>query len=195
LTLEPGTAFERRPPPLPDDEAAYAMQVACQARLAAAGYRQYEVSAYAQPGRECRHNLNYWRFGDYLGIGAGAHGKLSVPRPDGLGWEVRRSLRLREPRRYLGSVPGGLTVSVVDPAQLPFEFMLNALRLIEGADRALFESRTGLAWEGVEARVAALVRRGLLERDDPGPSFRPSVRGLAFLNDLLVEFLPEESGT
>jgi oxygen-independent coproporphyrinogen-3 oxidase len=196
LTMEPGTPFAALPPPgLPADEQADDMLEACQQRLGAAGYERYEISAYARPGRACAHNLNYWRFGDYLGIGAGAHGKLSVPRPDGLGWEVRRSLRLREPRRYLGSVPGGLTVSAVDPAQLPFEFMLNALRLIEGADRALFESRTGLAWEGVEARVAALVRRGLLEMADPGPSFRPSVRGLAFLNDLLVEFLPEESGT
>ncbi|MBU6478245.1 MAG: radical SAM family heme chaperone HemW, partial [Xanthomonadaceae bacterium] len=129
LTLEPGTPFARRPPPLPDHDAAWDMQEACQARLANAGYAQYEVSAYAQSGRRCRHNLNYWQFGDYLGIGAGAHGKLTNERA------VRRRWKTRSPVAYLQNARTPQRIGgdeTVDAEQLPFEFMLNALRLNEG---------------------------------------------------------------
>ena len=126
LTLEPGTAFFHRPPPLPDDELSWQMQLDCQERLAAAGFAHYEVSAYAQPGRQCRHNLNYWRFGDYLGIGAGAHGKVTV---DG---KVVRTEKPRSPRAYLEAGGRAGSRHEVETGELPFEFMLNALRLTEG---------------------------------------------------------------
>ncbi|HEX2494549.1 MAG TPA: radical SAM family heme chaperone HemW, partial [Steroidobacter sp.] len=138
LTLEPGTAFYRRPPPLPDAEAAWRMQTECQARLARSGYDQYEVSAYARPGRQCAHNLNYWRFGDYLGLGAGAHGKVTV---EGV---VTRTVRVRQPRDYLARAPLERLSerSIVSTEQLPFEYMLNVLRVLEGFDAAAFEGRT-----------------------------------------------------
>src|SRR5690348_5205961 len=143
LTLEPNTAFAANPPPLPDDDSAWDMQEACQTRLAQAGFAQYEVSAYARDGRECMHNLNYWNFGDYLGIGAGAHAKLT--HADGT---IRRRWKLRAPRGYLeyaGTARGIGGDNVVTTDQLPFEFMLNALRLNAGFALADFEARTGLA--------------------------------------------------
>jgi putative oxygen-independent coproporphyrinogen III oxidase len=188
LTLEPGTAFERRPPPLPDDEAAFAMQGACESRLAAAGFRQYEVSAYAAAGRECRHNLNYWRFGDYLGIGAGAHGKLTDP----VAGAVVRTARVRQPGRYLAAeTPAGRVEESrrVSADELAFEFFLNALRLVEGFDAALFESRTGLSWASVAGQVADAESRGLL-RAEPQDRWTPTLLGLRFLNDLQASFLP-----
>jgi oxygen-independent coproporphyrinogen-3 oxidase len=189
LTLEPGTAFERRPPPLPDDEAAFAMQGACESRLAAAGFGQYEVSAYAAAGRECRHNLNYWRFGDYLGIGAGAHGKLTDP----VAGTVLRTARVRQPGRYLAADTPAARLEEsrrVAPAELGFEFFLNALRLVGGFDATLFESRTGLSWVSVAGPVAAAESRGLLR---PGPTGRwtPTPLGRRFLNDLQALFLPD----
>ncbi|MGH8136217.1 MAG: radical SAM family heme chaperone HemW, partial [Steroidobacteraceae bacterium] len=130
LTLEPGTAFYYRPPPLPDDDQAFEMQIACQQMLAEAGFGQYEISAYARPGRQCRHNLNYWRYGDYLGIGAGAHGKVTV------NGQVIRTEKFRMPREYLRRAVRGSgnadTRWVVPAAELPFEYMLNAMRLNEG---------------------------------------------------------------
>lgn len=188
LTLEPGTAFERRPPPLPDDEAAFAMQGACESRLAAAGFRQYEVSAYAAAGRECRHNLNYWRFGDYLGIGAGAHGKLT----DLVAGAVVRTARVRQPGRYLAAeTPAGRVEESrrVSADELAFEFFLNALRLVEGFDAALFESRTGLSWTSVAGQVADAESRGLL-RAEPQDRWTPTLLGRRFLNDLQASFLP-----
>ena len=183
LTLEPGTAFAAHPPPLPDDDAAAAMLAACAARLGAAGLAQYEVSAWARPGAQCRHNLNYWTFGDYLGVGAGAHGKLTLASQGG----IVRTTHLREPRRYLaGAAPARRAVS---DAELPFEFMLNALRLPGGFETRLFAERTGLSWERVAAPLAAAEGRGLVERTPSG--VRPTGLGLRFLNDLLVEFLPE----
>jgi oxygen-independent coproporphyrinogen-3 oxidase len=189
LTLEPGTVFERRPPPLPDEDAAYAMQDACQARLRTAGYRHYEVSAYAQPGRECRHNLNYWRFGDYLGIGAGAHGKIT----DVTSGAVLRTSRVRQPARYLAAADAGQRIEesrVVAPSDLAFEFCLNALRLTDGFDAASFESRTGQSWSSIAAAVSKAQARGLLE---PRPDGRwvPTALGRSFLNDLQAMFLPE----
>ena len=189
LTLEPGTAFERRPPPLPDDDAAWAMQVAAQARLVAAGYRQYEVSAYARDGRECRHNLNYWRFGDYLGIGAGAHGKLTDPARG----RISRTARVRQPGRYLAAAAPEERIEEsreVAPADLAFEFCLNALRLNDGFDVGLFEARTGLHWSAVSAAVATAEARGLLACG-PDRHWAPTELGRRFLNDLQAMFLPD----
>ncbi len=189
LTLEPGTVFERRPPPLPDDDAACTMLEACQERLAAAGYRQYEVSAYAQDGHACRHNLNYWRFGDYLGIGAGAHGKTTDP----LSRAVTRTVRVRQPARYLAAARPEERMQeqrVVPEADLAFEFFLNALRLSDGIEPALFEERTGLAATTVEQEIAAACAKGLLEHAPDG-RWIPTRRGRSFLNDLQSGFLRE----
>jgi oxygen-independent coproporphyrinogen-3 oxidase len=192
LTLEPGTAFQRRPPPLPDEDAAWEMQLACQSRLADAGFRHYEVSAYARPARECRHNLNYWRFGDYLGIGAGAHGKVT----DMATGTVTRTTRVRQPGRYLAAAQPAERVAesrAVPAADLAFEFCLNALRLQEGFDAALFEARTGQPWATVEAVIAVAQTKGLLA---PGVGGRwvPTDLGRCFLNDLQAMFLPDAAG-
>ena len=182
LTLEPGTAFFHRPPVLPSDDAAWEMQVACQETIAAAGFEQYEISAYARPGRQCRHNLNYWRFGDYVGIGAGAHGKLTVAG------SVIRTEKTRSPRVYLQA--GGRTGArhVVPPPELPFEFMLNALRLTEGFRPADFERTTGLPVEVIRPFLAALEARGLI--CSIGHRLRPTELGFRFLNDVMAAFLP-----
>lgn len=186
LTLEPGTVFAARPPPLPDEDAAATMLEECAARLAAAGFGQYEVSAYARPGSECRHNRNYWTFGDYLGVGAGAHGKLTFPERG----EILRTVQPREPRRYLAATPGEFTRNAVPAAELPFEFMLNALRLTAGFALADFTARTGLGMSEIDAPLARLLGRGLLERTPQG--YRASALGLRFLNDLLTEFMAEK---
>ncbi|AGG90428.1 radical SAM family heme chaperone HemW [Rhodanobacter denitrificans] len=186
LTLEPNTAFAANPPPLPDDDHAWAMQEACEARLAAAGYGQYEISAYAQPGRRCVHNLNYWQFGDYLGIGAGAHGKLS----DAAGGQVRRRWKTRGPRAYLDAAGGPARIGgdhTVDAGELPFEYMLNALRLVDGVPMAAFAERTGLPPRRIAAALAAAVRRGWLH-DDP-QRLHTTVLGQRFLNDVIGTFL------
>ena len=191
LTLEPGTAFERRPPTLPDDETAFAMQEACASRLAAAGLRQYEVSAWAPPGRECRHNLNYWQFGDYLGIGAGAHGKLTDP----LAGAVVRTARVRNPGRYLSATAPEARIEdsgQVGAEDLAFEFFLNALRLVDGFSVSSFEFRTGLSWSSVARRVAEAASRGLL-RAEPPDRWVPTPLGRRFLNDLQAVFLPKST--
>jgi len=188
LTLEPGTAFEKRPPELPDDETTFAMQGACQDRLAAAGYRQYEVSAYAQAGSECRHNLNYWRFGDYLGIGAGAHGKTTDPRSG----EVTRTERVKQPGRYLAALRAEDRLAesrAVGGRDLPFEFFLNALRLTDGFDASLFEERTGLSLATVSGELERARERGLVEESVTG-RWAPTKLGRLFLNDLQACFLP-----
>jgi oxygen-independent coproporphyrinogen-3 oxidase len=185
LTLEPGTVFAARPPSLPDEDAAAAMLEACAALLDEAGFAQYEVSAYARPGRQCRHNLNYWRFGDYLGLGAGAHGKLTFPQRR----QIVRTVQPREPRRYLAAPDADLLQRVVPQSELPFEFMLNALRLKRGFDASLFPERTGLDWQSIAAPLGRLIGRGLLRRTETG--YRPSAQGLRFLNEMLLEFLPE----
>jgi oxygen-independent coproporphyrinogen-3 oxidase len=186
LTLEPGTAFHNRPPPLPDDDLAFAMQQDGDARLAAAGFGQYEVSGYARAGRQCRHNLTYWRFGDYLGIGAGAHGKATV------GGAVIRTEKPRSPRAYLAA--GGRAGAIrraVPAAELPFEFMLNALRLTEGFRLEEFERSTSLPGAAVVAKLGELEGRGLLCGHEG--RYRASVLGFRFLNDVLVAFLPDEN--
>jgi putative oxygen-independent coproporphyrinogen III oxidase len=187
LTLEPGTVFHARPPPLPDDEAAWRMQCECQALLSAAGYRQYEVSAYARDGFQCRHNLNYWLFGDYLGLGAGAHGKLSLALPD----RILRTAKPKQPRdfqqRVAESSVGIGERNFIAVADLPFEFMLNALRLNEGFSNQCFESRTGLETEVFGAAMQDSAARGLIARSDVG--WRPTDLGRRFLNDLQSRFL------
>jgi oxygen-independent coproporphyrinogen-3 oxidase len=183
LTLEPGTPFHRRPPALPDDEACWAMEESAATALAAAGFRRYEVSAWAQPGRECRHNLNYWRFGDYLGLGAGAHGKLTLP--DG------RILRRWRRRRPLGWLDGPRLEGerALEPAERLFEFMLNALRLTDGFSIELFEAASGLPADVAAPGLEDARRRGLLVTAD-GRRWQPTPLGRRFLNDLQALFLP-----
>ena len=203
LTLEPGTVFHARPPKLPDEDAAWQIQVAGQALLAGAGYVQYEVSAYARAGKRCRHNLNYWLFGDYFGIGAGAHGKLSLELPQG----ILRTVKPKQPREYqeqvrraganiVAGVGVGVGVSVsksvgeralIAVADLPFEFMLNALRLNEGFTAADYRRRTGLEVAGVVGKLAEAEARGLLASQTD--AWRPTELGRRFLNDLQASFL------
>ena len=188
LTLEPGTQFAARPPTLPGDDAADEMLAACHGRLANAGFAQYEVSAYARPGRQCRHNLNYWSFGDYVGIGAGAHGKITFAER----LEIVRTAQQREPRRYQAGAPGAMTRRRVPGADLPFEFMMNALRLADGFEARLFSERTGLDWDAVRANLERLAARGLLVMDES--MCKPTPLGLRFLNDMLLSLLPESAG-
>jgi oxygen-independent coproporphyrinogen-3 oxidase len=186
LTIEPNTRFALDPPPRPDDDLASDMLDAIVDRAAQAGLARYEVSAFARPGRECVHNLNYWQFGDYLGIGAGAHSKLSFPH------RVVRQQRWREPAAYMTHALAGGAVSnehEVARDALAFEFMLNTLRLREGFAANLFIERTGLPWSSVEPALAQAERRGLIERD--ASRVWPSVRGFDFLSDLQQLFLPE----
>jgi oxygen-independent coproporphyrinogen-3 oxidase len=203
LTLEPGTVFHARPPVLPDEDAAWQIQVAGQRALADAGFAQYEVSAYAKEGARCRHNLNYWLFGDYVGIGAGAHGKLSMELPQ----KIVRTVKPKQPREYQdqirgaagsagGSGAGSVGASgvrslgksgVIAPEQLPFEYMLNALRLNEGFCGAEYEARTGLSLQFIEEKLERARSGGLLERNPQG--WRPTDLGLRFLNDLQAAFL------
>ncbi|MFA7316264.1 MAG: radical SAM family heme chaperone HemW [Sulfuricella sp.] len=186
LTLEPNTQFYLTPPNLPDDDLAAEMQLAVEAELAGAGYEHYETSAFAQKNRRCQHNLNSWLFGDYLGIGAGAHGKLTQHD------RVLRQMRFKQPRAYLehalksASVQESHTVAVED---LGFEFMMNALRLTEGFPLALFEERTGLPPTAVLKALDEAERRGLVERGLE--RVRPTELGRRFLNELLQGFLPE----
>ena len=188
LTLEPGTPFAKRPPPLPDHDAAWDMQEACQARLAAAGYAQYEVSAYARPGRRCRHNLNYWEFGDYLGIGAGAHGKISGPSAIHRRWKTRSPVAYLQNVRTPQRVGGDETVTA---EQLPFEFMLNALRLNDGAAMDIFLARTDLPVEAIAAPMHEARDKGWLI--DDAERLKATPLGRRFLNDLIEVFLPAES--
>jgi oxygen-independent coproporphyrinogen-3 oxidase len=189
LTIETGTALAAKPPALPSDDTAVEILAACHERLTAAHFARYEVSAYARAGFECRHNLNYWRFGDYLGVGAGAHGKITAAT----GAAIVRSAQWREPRRYMSASPVAQTRSTVAARDLPFEFMLNALRLVEGFEMELFEARTGLPWRTVANQIARLTQRGLIETR--GRFCRPTAQGLSFLNDVLLTFLPESAAT
>ena len=189
LTIEPNTRFALAPPAqLPDDDLASDMLDLITARTAAVGLGRYEVSAFARAGHRCRHNLNYWQFGDYLGIGAGAHGKLSYPH------RVVRQVRWREPKTYMDRALAGQAMSndeEVARAQLPFEYMLNALRLRDGFALADFSARTGLPISAIAGPMAEAERRGLLGRDFT--KAWPTVRGFDFLSDLQALFLPTES--
>ena len=185
LTVEPNTVFYSRPPELPEHDAAAAMQEAAEEMLAAAGYEHYETSAFARPGRRCRHNLNYWQFGDYLGLGAGAHGKLSFPD------RIERHARARQPREYMALAREGRSIveqRTLTREDLPFEFMLNALRLNGGVPLALFGERTGLDAAVLEPALARAAAQGLLEHD--WQNLRPTLRGQRFLNELVQLFLP-----
>ena len=187
LTLEPNTLFAYRPPPLPGDDMAAEMLDRITRTTAIAGLERYEVSAYARPGHRCRHNLNYWQFGDYLGLGAGAHGKLTFAH------RVVRQIRFRDPARYLEAALAGQAITQdveVSRDDLAFEFMLNALRLREGFELARFGERTALPLGVVEAPLAEAERRGLLSRDLQ--RVWPTVRGFDFLNDLQALFLPRQ---
>ncbi|HET9023115.1 MAG TPA: oxygen-independent coproporphyrinogen III oxidase-like protein, partial [Burkholderiaceae bacterium] len=187
LTLEPNTVFAKYPPTLPEDDAVGEMQEWLEARMERAGYRHYEVSAYARPGRECRHNVNYWRFGDYLGVGAGAHSKISFPH------RVVRQVRFRQPASYLDRAARGEFLAEhveVGRRDLPFEFMLNALRLSEGFAPSLFAERTGLPASAIEAPLERAEQRGLIERDHI--RIRPTGLGRRFLTDLQTLFLPPD---
>jgi putative oxygen-independent coproporphyrinogen III oxidase len=185
LTLEPNTLFFHRPPPLPDDDAlADIMDMGLEV-LAERGYRQYEISAHARPDRRCRHNLNYWRFGDYLGVGAGAHAKLT----DAQG-RIRRYARQRHPQRYLeGADRRVSSVRELSETERPIEFMLNALRLNRGVPVELLSERAGLQLADIEPALCAARRKGLLE-DDPR-RLRATPLGRRFLNDLLALFEPD----
>lgn len=188
LTLEPNTYFHRHPPQLPDDETLWEMQRQGQARLAERGYTQYEVSAYARAGMECRHNLNYWQYGDYLGIGAGAHQKLT----DANAQRIRRSWKLKNPRDYLAAAHGEMRIggsSEPDTDEVVLEFLMNALRLNAGFQTALFEESTGLDFERVRPALERARARDLLETDQP---WRCTDLGRRFLNDLLAEFVPDD---
>ncbi len=186
LTIEPNTYFHRYPPAVPDDDTSAGMQIALEEMLAAAGYEHYETSAFARPGRQARHNLNYWRFGDYLGVGAGAHGKLSFRD------RVLRQVRHRHPRDYMDRTLAGDAVQTaqdVTVAELPFEFMMNALRLTGGFPTTLFTERTSLPLSAVLPRLADAERRGFIERD--AMQVRPTETGQRFLNELLQIFLED----
>jgi oxygen-independent coproporphyrinogen-3 oxidase len=192
LALEPGTVFYTRPPPLPSEEAAFAIQTGCQQALAEGGFEQYEVSAYARLGSRCRHNLNYWQFGDYVGVGAGAHGKISLEVPG----RVLRTEKPKQPRDYLERLRAARTPHIqaeigerrwVALSDLPFEFMLNALRLNVGFASADFEARTGLSMSTVIPTLSAAAGRGLVQTTAVG--WRATELGGRFLNDLQASFL------
>ena len=183
LTLEPNTAFYSHPPALPGEDACADMQLMAEEALGAAGFEHYETSAFARAGRRCRHNLNYWEFGDYLGIGAGAHGKLSFAD------RVTRHERIKQPREYLAA-GGELAAREIAAKALPFEFMLNAARLVEGFALELFTERTGLLATALEPGLAKAAQKQLIVRE--GARVRPTERGRRFLNDLVGLFLPDE---
>jgi oxygen-independent coproporphyrinogen-3 oxidase len=184
LTIEPNTVFFSRPPVLPDEDVAFAIEAEVHARVAATGFTRYEISAWARPGHACRHNLNYWRFGDYLGIGAGAHAKITWPD------RIVRESRTRAPADYLRRAAAGDTVverREIAPREAVFEFMMSALRLPAGIPEKLFTERTGLALAVAEPGLSRAIEKGLLTR--ARGEIRPTALGLRFLNDLVGLFL------
>ena len=186
LTIEPNTLFAKHPPSVPDDDTAFDMLDRITELTAANGLERYEVSAFAKSGHRCEHNLNYWQFGDYLGIGAGAHSKISFPH------RVVRQVRFRDPARYMAQALAGSAVAQqgeVARGELAFEFMLNALRLREGFELARFSERTGLPRTAIDKALATAERRGLIERDLQRAW--PTERGFDLLNDVQQLFLPE----
>jgi oxygen-independent coproporphyrinogen-3 oxidase len=187
LTIEPNTYFAKFPPVIPEEDTAYDMLDLITEMTGQSGLNRYEVSAYARDGHRCVHNLNYWQFGDYLGLGAGAHSKLSFAH------RVVRQVRFREPRLYMAQALAGHCVAQseeISRADLPFEYMLNALRLKDGFSLQQFSERTGLAVTAIQKGLAEAERKGLIDRDFV--SVKPSVRGYDFLNDLQSLFLPPQ---
>jgi len=181
LTIEPNTVFFSKPPKLPEHDLSADMQIMIEELLLENQFEHYETSAFARPGHRSRHNLNYWQFGDYLGIGAGAHGKVSFPE------RITRHSRMKQPREYLAAANTLVEEREVPAREIPFEFMLNALRLLEGFEVKLFGERTGLPLSSVEKSLEKAENKGLLERD--WQRIRPTERGRLFLNELLELFL------
>ena len=186
LTMEPNTPFGHTPPKgLPQDEAALDIEDAVHGALESADFIHYETSAFAKSGMQCRHNLNYWQFGDYLGIGAGAHGKISYPN------RIERTVRRRHPNDYLAAMQSNPHEAVerktIAAEDLPFEFMMNALRLTDGVPAAMLQERTGVPTAKIMAQIETARQKGLLESDPT--VFRPTEQGCLFLNDLLQCFL------
>ena len=187
LTLEPNTAFHANPPPLPGDDAAWQMQEECDSVLRDRGFSQYEISAWSRPGAECRHNLNYWRYGDFLGIGAGAHAKITLPAENA----VRRRIRLRHPDAWMKQAGTGNALAEdrsLDAPERIFEFFLNQLRLRGGVLKKQFEPRTGLGWDEVSGPVNEAVEKGLLK--DENGVLAPTTLGWRFNNEIQALFLP-----
>ena len=187
LTIEPNTAFHVNPPELPDDDTAWDMQQQCGELLLESGFRQYEISAWARPGFRCRHNLNYWRYGDFLGIGAGAHSKLTLPAEQ----SVRRRVRQKHPKTWLEAKQTGQWLAedrLIGEEERVFEFFLNQLRLYEGVQKAQFTPRTGVAWNRVSVRVEKAIESGLLT--DSNGVLKPTSLGWRFNNEIQAIFLP-----
>jgi oxygen-independent coproporphyrinogen-3 oxidase len=194
LTLEPNTLFAAKPPAgIPDDDASWDIQEHCQRMLAEAGFAQYEVSAYARPDRQCAHNLNYWHFGDYLGIGAGAHGKLTLGSEQAdIDRTILRRWKVKHPAAYLASAGTAAAIGGderIEPTRRPFDYMLNALRLVDGFSLAEFEARTGLATGAIDAELHAALARGWVTRDHG--HVVPTELGRRFTNDVIGLFLPD----
>lgn len=181
LTLEPNTEFHKFPPRLPDDEVLADIQDAGEAFLAQNNYQRYEISAYSKPDKQCIHNRNYWEFGDYIGIGAGAHGKLTQTNNT-----ILRTQKSRAPKDYLAD-SAKTSIQIIDANDLPFEFMLNTLRLCEGFNKQLFEQRTGLPYSTIETKVQQLIEKQLLQID--ANVIKPTQHGINFLNDVINHFL------
>lgn len=185
LTLEPNTVFYREKPVLPDDDAQFEMLQAGHDGLRNQGYIQYETSAFSKAGQQCRHNRNYWEFGDYLGIGAGAHGKITCDGPEGR--QIRRRQKTRVPEHYLQSIHPCSSDQVIASADLSCEFAMNALRLTEGVPRRFFTERTGLPWSQIDSITQQLVQQDLLQNNED--VFATTTRGALMLNSLLERFL------
>ncbi len=190
MTIEPNTWFHKHPPVTPDDELSWAMQSDCQAALCKAGFEHYEVSAYARPDKQCRHNLNYWQYGDYLGIGAGAHAKIT----DAAQQNITRTAVVKHPDDYLqlaATEQRHATTTVLSRREVPFEFMMNALRLTKGFPNSLFFERTGLPLSTIDHALQRAEEEGLLEYGVQ--RIGPTIQGERFLNTLLEQFLPTDN--
>jgi putative oxygen-independent coproporphyrinogen III oxidase len=185
LTLEPNTYFHRFPPALPNDDAIFTMQQRCQQQLARQGYQQYEISAYSQVNRQCQHNLNYWQFGDYLGIGAGAHGKISQQLPD----RIWRSFKAKSPEQYLQNPEYNGGKHLIAKDELPLEFVMNQLRLRKGFSEAHYQTTTGLNISTLQPALSAALQQGLLIYQDQ--QYRCSEQGWYFLDSLLEKFIAD----
>ncbi|HIG65281.1 MAG TPA: radical SAM family heme chaperone HemW [Methyloprofundus sp.] len=183
LTLEPNTYFHKYPPALPGDDAIFNEQLACQKLLAEHGYQQYEISAYAQQGKQCRHNINYWSFGDYLGIGAGAHGKISTVLPA----NIMRTTKPKQPQQYLRQAKDDRLLQPIKESDLPLEFIMNHLRLKKGFSLETYTQRTGLAAQSLQPALGQCVKQGLLF--EHGQHYQCSEKGWHFLDSILENFL------
>jgi len=183
LTLEPNTYFHKFPPKLPEDELIFATQQHCQQLLAEHGYRQYEVSAYSQPDSQCRHNVNYWQFGDYLGIGAGAHGKITQQLPDA----IMRTFKTKSPEQYLNNPANNGGVETIAVADLPLEFVMNHLRLKQGFTEAHYQAYTGLSIASLEPALSTCIKQNLLIQQDC--HYYCTQQGWNFLDNILEKFI------